>query len=317
VLLGQAAGDALGVGYEGRKEGRWPWKMIGGRSGFEPGEWTGDTEQAVIVATARSEPLAVADGLVDWYGGGPKDIEMGTAAVLSHAAGEPGRLSDAAREYAEVSMARPVPEGWDPSMTNGSLARTGPVCLPFLGDRERIVQAARDISDLTHADPYAGDACVLWSLAIERAVLDGDGYDVGGRGDDGTGLGGFDLRAEFERDCQLWLPVERRDFWSQTIAVACSHRGPSARNTSAVGAFMAALYAIKGVGDLVDGLRSAISGGGDTGTVAAIAGSLLGALYGAEGLMPKWRALLHGWPGLDADGLQQLAQEAADQPRSG
>jgi ADP-ribosylglycohydrolase len=60
-----------------------------------------------------------------------------------------------------------------------------------------------------------------------------------------------------------------------------------------------------------------ISIGGDTGTVAAIAGSLLGALYGAEGLMPKWRALLHGWPGLDAEGLERLAEEAADRPRSG
>jgi ADP-ribosylglycohydrolase len=230
VLLGQAAGDALGVGYEGRKGGRWPWKMIGGRSGFEPGEWTGDTQQAVIVATARSEPLAVAGGLLDWY---------------------------------------------------------------------------------------AGDACVLWSLAIERAVLDGDGYDEGGRGDDGMGLGGFDLRAEFERDCQLWLPVERRDFWSQTIAVACGTSLASARNFSAVGAFKAALHAIMPVGDLVDGLRSAVSIGGDTGRVAAIAGSLLGALFGAEGLMPEWRALLHGWPGLDAEGLEQLAQEAADRPRSG
>jgi hypothetical protein len=105
VVLGQAAGDALGVGYEGREAGRWRWKMIGGRSGFEPGEWTGDTQQAVIVGVARSEPLALASGLLDWYTGGPKDIEMGTAALLSHAAGEPGRVTYAAREQAEVSKA--------------------------------------------------------------------------------------------------------------------------------------------------------------------------------------------------------------------
>jgi ADP-ribosylglycohydrolase len=246
VLVGQAAGDALGVGYETGKRSRWRAKMIGGRSGFGPGEWTDDTQQAIIVARARSEPVAVARGLLDWYAEGPKNVEMSTAAVLSRAGGEPARVAGVARECATVSAARPVPEGWDPGMTNGSLARTGPVCLPFLGDREKIVQAARDICDLTHAEPYAGDACVLWSLAIERAVLDGDGYDEGGRGDDGMGLGGFDLRAEFERDCELWLPVERRGFWSQTIAVACTPKGATARNLTAVGAFKAALSAIEG-----------------------------------------------------------------------
>jgi len=158
---------------------------------------------------------------------------------------------------------------------------------------------------------------VLLSLAIERAVLDGDGYDEGRCGDDGMGLGGFDLRAEFERDCELWLPAERREFWSRTIAVAFSTKWPRTGNVSAVGAFRAALHAIAGVGDLADGLQAAISIGGDTGTVAAIAGSLLGALYGAEAVtMAKWRDVLHGWPGLDAEGLEQLALEAADRPRS-
>ncbi len=214
-----------------------------------------------------------------------------------------------------MSIPRPVPQGWDPGVASGSLARTGPVCLPFLGDREQIVQAARDISGLTHAGPYAGDACVLWSLAIERAVLDGDGYEEGGRGDDGMGLGGFDLRAESERNCELWLPAEWRDFWSRTIAEAFSGKLPSARNGSVAGAFTVALDAIAPVGDLVDGLQCAIRTGGDSDTVGAIAGSLLGALYGAEALMPEWRAMLHGWPGLDAEGLEQLALEAADWPR--
>jgi ADP-ribosyl-[dinitrogen reductase] hydrolase len=34
--------------------------------------------------------------------------------------------------------------------------------------------AARAVSDLTHYDPEAGDACVLWCLAIRHAVLTGD-----------------------------------------------------------------------------------------------------------------------------------------------
>ncbi len=38
-------------------------------------------------------------------------------------------------------------------------------------------------------------------------------------------------------------------------------------------------------------------GGYDTDTVAAIAGGLLGAAYGASAVPLQWRHLLHGWPG--------------------
>ena len=43
--------------------------------------------------------------------------------------------------------------------------RTGPVALAHLGDQAAIADAARRIAELTHADPLAGDSCVLWSLA--------------------------------------------------------------------------------------------------------------------------------------------------------
>ena len=49
--------------------------------------------------------------------------------------------------------------------------RTAPVALAYLDDEEGLVQAARLISELTHFDPEAGDACVLWSAAIRHAVL--------------------------------------------------------------------------------------------------------------------------------------------------
>jgi hypothetical protein len=39
-----------------------------------------------------------------------------------------------------------------------------------------------------------------------------------------------------------------------------------------------------------------VRGGYDTDTVAAIAGGLLGAVYGASAVPAEWRRLLHGWP---------------------
>ena len=45
---------------------------------------------------------------------------------------------------------------------NGSLMRTAPVALAYLDDEAALVEAARAVSELTHYDPEAGDACVLW-----------------------------------------------------------------------------------------------------------------------------------------------------------
>lgn len=65
-------------------------------------------------------------------------------------------------------------------------------------------------------------------------------------------------------------------------------------------------------------LDAAVRGGNDTDTVAAIAGGLLGAVYGASAVPEEWRRVLHGWPGLRARELVALATRIvnADQPFS-
>ena len=65
-------------------------------------------------------------------------------------------------------------------------------------------------------------------------------------------------------------------------------------------------------------LDAAVRGGGDTDTVAAIAGGLLGAAHGASVVPAEWRRLLHGWPGLGTRDLVALATRIvkADKPFS-
>jgi hypothetical protein len=46
--------------------------------------------------------------------------------------------------------------------------------------------------------------------------------------------------------------------------------------------------------------------------VAAIAGGLLGATYGASAVPAQWRSLLHGWPGITGDGLVALVDRIVD-----
>jgi len=96
VLLGSAAGDALGAGYEFGPVGPADPAMVGGGYlGWEPGEWTDDTQMALCVAeeaaTGFLDPAAVGARFLDWFSGGPRDVGNQTRVVLS-AGGSPALL---------------------------------------------------------------------------------------------------------------------------------------------------------------------------------------------------------------------------------
>lgn len=190
--------------------------------------------------------------------------------------------------------------------------RTAPVALAYLDDEAALVEAARAISELTHYDPEAGDACVLWCCAIRHAILTGE----------------LDVRIGLQH-----IDEVRRDLWmSRLDASESSKPSDFVNNGWVVEALQAAWSAIattpvpqddpaKGV-FRVDHLRlaldAAVRGGNDTDTVAAIAGGLLGAAYGASAVPADWRRLLHGWPGVRARDLVAMATRIvkADKPFS-
>ncbi|NII40218.1 ADP-ribosylglycohydrolase [Curtobacterium flaccumfaciens] len=298
AVVGSAAGDALGAGYEFGPPVPEPTPILmqgGGSFGWRPGEWTDDTSMAVPIlqAVARGgDPAAEAtlDGLVaawaKWALDAP-DVGIQTRRVLS---GLEARTAAASR-----LAARRVHESTGRSAGNGSLMRTVPLVLAYLrgddGEEERLASAARAVSDLTHHEADAGDACVLWCVAIRHAVLHGE-LDV---------LRGLDLLA----------PAARRT-WTERL-VAAEHAEPvafTATNGWVVSALQAAYAAVRSSTSLEDALVRAVRSGNDTDTVAAIAGGLAGALYGAAALPEEWRAVLHGWPELRADDLVAMSEQA-------
>jgi ADP-ribosylglycohydrolase len=300
VLLGSAAGDALGAGYEFDAVGPADPAMVGGGYfGWEPGEWTDDTEMAVCVAeeAARGfvEPGPVGSRFLDWLNAGPRDVGNRTRAVLS-ARGSPTLLPAEAGAYF-----RAHPHN---AAGNGSLMRTGPVVLAASGDDSKLGELARSVSELTYADPLTGDACVLWCVGIDRAM----------RGD----------RLDGARDGLALLPEERREFWAGTIAEA-TRRPPSffTPNGYVVTAFQAALASVLQTPvptaqprrHLQEALRTAVRVGHDTDTVAAIAGSLLGARWGATAVPARWQAVLHGWPSYRTPDLVRFAVLAVSEGR--
>lgn len=299
TLLGSAVGDALGAGYEYGCAPLGPDgpAMIGGGLGdFAPGVWTDDTTMTWCVAdvVARGPDLLSADGLTAvarnfraWYETDPPDIGVQTRYALRSGGPEPtgAGLTEAARRMAA---------GGARTAGNGSLMRTAPVALAYLHDTAACAAAARAVSGLTHADPLAGDACVLWTAAIRHAVVD-ERLDVR------VGLGLLDGPA--------------RDRWTAWIDEA-ETRAPFAftGNGFVVKALQAAWSAIyhagagrSGTEHLRAALELVIEVGDDTDTTAAIAGALLGARWGASAVPREWREVCHGYPGITVEELVALA----------
>lgn len=301
VLLGQAIGDALGVPYEFAaqiKPGQ--ARMIGGGLGpYEPGEWSDDTQMAAAIArvTASGADLLTADGLdavaqgfLDWQAHGATDIGAQTSGVLWAARRGHGPLAERMTSAA-LGSARQGRAG------NGALMRTGIVGLVALDDRDRTAEVARRVSALTHADDRCLDSCVLWSEAVRVAV----------------GEGRLDLRGGLDL-----LPATRRARWRAIIDAAETqepgHFTPNGFTVTAMQAAWSAIHStrhIEGPDHVEATLQAAIAIGTDTDTVAAIAGALLGAMYGVSGLRTDYTRRVHGWPGLRSLDLIQLALATA------
>lgn len=301
VLLGAAVGDALGAGYEfgSATYDGWPEMIGGGLGNFEPGEWTDDTAQTVAIAQvaatgldlASAEALdGIAAGFARWYADGPSDVGIQTSGVLSRAGRDATgqEMTIAARELHEFSGR---------SAGNGSLMRTAPVALAHLtGSESELVSAAMAVSALTHYDPLAGEGAALWCLMIRHAVLHG----------------------EFPIASDVLPHLPNVAYWADVLAKA-EDSVPSEFGTNGwvVGALQAAWSSIthtpmpadQACRHLQNTLASAIGIGNDTDTVAAIAGALVGAKWGASGIPQEWLAPLHGW-GVQGPGAPELIRLA-------
>ena len=294
TVLASAAGDALGSQYEfGPSLSDEVAPEFGrGCFGHGIGEWTDDTSMAmpILQTLARGDSLddAGTRGRIvgEWKEWSRTALDVGsqTRAVL-------GMLPTKAAEDAALSASRAVHDRTGRSGGNGALMRTGPVALGYL-DRSPadLAAAAARIARLTHWESDNADACALWCLAIRHAVLTGE----------------LDVHAQVAH-----LPADRQARWraliGETLAPGAHPRDFSQGNGWVVKAFQAALAAVAGATSLNDALERAVRGGNDADTVAAITGSLAGAVAGGSAVPLVWKRLLNGWPGIDANELVRLA----------
>ena len=278
ALVGSAVGDALGAPFEfgppGAFSQRFPaparglaTEMCGGR-GWRPGEWTDDTQMALIVAGSLldNDGLNEADIFARFQGlaaGGPADVGNQTRAVL----GSGQAWDEAARRHFEAGQR---------SAGNGSLMRTTPAAV-FFADRgpDESADAARRISDLTHGDPAAGDGCAIFHRLIAAAL---DGSDP----------------LAVLREALADVPAERRTKWAATLAAGWTPDDATEGNGAVWPTLGTAVWALRNGWPFEEAMRHVIDVGGDTDTIACVAGGLLGAVQGIQAIPSRWTTPLNG-----------------------
>src|SRR3712207_4324618 len=248
----------------------------GGSLGWEPGEFTDDTQMALLVATSLIErggldEADIFDRFRAWLNAGPPDVGNQTRAVLG--SGRP--LDVAAAEHFERS---------GHAAGNGSLMRTTPaaIWLARFG-QAATVDAARRISALTHGDPSAGGGCAFFH-DLARGALDGG-----------------DPWAPVPSALELGGP-EHRDRWATVLADDWTPDRATESNGAVWPTLGQAVWALRHGRDFAEVMRLVIDLGGDTDTVAAVAGGLAGAVFGIAGIPMRWTSAVHGRaPGFDRD----------------
>ncbi len=261
--LAYAAGDALGVPWEGRPASeisREAIDQLPARGGWPAGSTSDDTAQLLLVGRYLSERGAAADereflsrlaeAFPEMRGAGPTT----TAAVERFRA--TGDLLAAAGETNGAAM-RALPIGW---------------AIPVAASKRRRELTIR-LSRTTHGSVGAiGSACLVAAMAswaIEACPL---GSIINAAIDEITWLEGL-----FPGSSSVFQPVRE--------AASGAWTPSGARVTmDAVTTLAAVIHVLRHVErkglELADALRYAVSLGGDTDTVTAIVGGILGCRMG-------------------------------------
>lgn len=270
ALLGTAIGDAVGAPFEGAPHvdvaevRRW-------MRSTRPLRWTDDTAMA----------LGLARSLVD-HDGEVAVQDLGDTFAADHrrepwrgyGAGPPQVFAAATRGTPYVEAAASL-FGGSGSFGNGAAMRAAPCAVAGGADLERVADLARRQSSVTHGHELAQDGAVVVAVAV--AALAHTPAD----GDPGDAIAAVlpHLRTERLQDAVRHAIDRGPELDSLTIARELG------RGVAAAESVPAAVAAFLGAPDHPeDVLLRAVGIGGDTDTVAAMAGAMTGARLGARAL---------------------------------
>lgn len=287
VIVGSAAGDALGAPFEFRPAGEYlaafPRPVLGGHGemigggafGWAKGEFTDDTQMALALAESllaqdnHFDPETTWNHFVAWTTGAT-DIGTVTSAALR------GRNWRTAAREAHERLGR--------SAGNGSVMRIAPVGVAGVRwGAARTIEVAREQSALTHFDPACGWGAAVVAELIRRLIVVADER--------------LEPAVAFARALDGLLDALGPEATAIYEALTAADWHPDLAehgNGTAWVCTAQAIWAVRTTSSFEDAVVAAVNLGDDADTVAAVTGAIAGALYGLQRIPSRWSTYLHG-----------------------
>jgi ADP-ribosyl-[dinitrogen reductase] hydrolase len=300
-LLGLALGDALGAPFEFLRARNVPdpipaleleWLDL------PPGSTTDDTAMARNLARSLADrggfdPDDLVPRHLAWFTSDPPDVGTLTRRVLRRIAERGVATAEAA---ADAALAIWRERGPEVSAGNGSVMYCAPLGLAYAHRPDDLARLAPELSALTHADERCRTAVLAVTLATAALV----------RGDDRRAAAEAGVGAALERE-----GGEELEFLIEHVGRSRPIDGPDQGFCLFTAA--AAFQALLAFDEFDPALRHVVGLGGDTDTNGAVAGALLGAFVGVDGLPSSWLDRLQdaGAIASEAEALLPLAGAGA------
>jgi len=274
ALLGLAVGDALGMPFEGwvsrdiRK--KWDRKSFLSRAGLKPGQFTDDTMLAMVQAESLIDkgdldPEDTAKKLVEWYKKGD------TRGI--------GKVSKEAIEKLLKGISwKESGIGGEMAASNGGAVRVIPLGLFYHDDLDKLKDRVKLAVEITHKNSEAIKGAQVVAYAIARACR-GDLNPASLLADAAKYVGSSEMGKKLEKAQGLldedFPPMDALPLIGTGVNVVESV--PSAL-------YCFAFSPESFLGTVVN----AVIAGGDTDTIAAIAGAISGAFNGVGSIPKEW-----------------------------
>jgi ADP-ribosyl-[dinitrogen reductase] hydrolase len=291
--LGLALGDAVGAPFEFLRASSIPDPVpVLRRSwlGRPPGSTTDDTAMArnlmrSLAARGGFDAEDLVERHLEWFRGDPPDVGTITGKVL--------RRVDQGEDAPAAARAIWNERGPEVSAGNGSVMYSAPIGVAYAHRPEMLEELAPALSMLTHFDGRCRTAVLAMTLCVAALI----------RGEQAEDAALTALRTVEDLD-----GGEELEFLVEAVGSSRAVDGPDqgfCLYTAAV-----AFQALVRGGDHETETLHVVALGGDTDTNAAVAGALLGARDGVDGLPQAWLDRLEDAAAIhaEAEALVPLAE---------
>jgi poly(ADP-ribose) glycohydrolase ARH3 len=315
-LLGATIGDVVGAAVEAESAGyiaktfRSVDKILATETVEEftgppwrVGRYTDDTQMMLCVAEWLLEPEPHTPlRLLEWFAVKYEPFRRygpGTEAILR-------LFPEQKKNWRELSTMQ-FPQG---SLGNGSAMRVAPIGLAYLNDRKKAAAIAIESSRPTHSHPLAYQGAVLQCLAVVIAAASAEFSSETFLQPLRASLVYFDdLMQDTTRFAGALREIEEGLARGASCAEMSSILGTGVTAHEAVP--MALYCFLRHPHSYADVIHHSVFIGGDTDTIACMAGAISGAFLGAAAIPEAWRSAIRE-DAYSADAIERLADALFD-----